>query len=145
MATIAMMLAVGACGDDGPAGLAEEGCGALPYFTATPVPLPAVDFVAVIGGLGAPGHTLPTAQSGILLEREGVAVVAPGRIQINSVRRVTYQLSPTRQGERDYAVFFSVCDDVEGWFGHLTSLAPGIPDNAAGSGCQTYSTSDETV
>lgn len=140
-----VVFGVTACGGDGPAGLANVGCGALPYFTATPVPLSDVDFVAVIGGLGAPGHTLPTAHSGLILRREGVPVVAPGRIQINSVRRVTYQASPTRQGERDYAVFFSVCEDVEGWFGHLTSLAPGVPDNAAGSGCQTYSTADETV
>jgi hypothetical protein len=42
-------------------------------------------------------------------------------------------------------VFFSPCEDVEGWFGHLTSLAPGVPDNASGSNCQTYSTADETV
>jgi hypothetical protein len=42
-------------------------------------------------------------------------------------------------------VFFSPSEDVEGWFGHLTSLAPGVPDNASGSNCQTYSTADETV
>ena len=108
-------------------------------------PLPTLRLIAVVGGLGAPGHTLPTAHSGFGLARENVPVSSPGRIQIAKVRRVTYLSSRTREGERDYAVFFDVCEDVEGWLGHLVSLAPSIPDNAGGTGCETYSTSDETV
>lgn len=144
MASLALALLGSAC-DDGPTGLAGEACGPLPYFAVAPVAPSDVEMIAVIGGLGAPGHTLPTAHSGFMLAREGVPVASPGRIQITNVRRVTYVSSPTRQGERDYAVFFSPCEDVEGWLGHLTSLAPDIPDNASGSGCQTYSTADETV
>lgn len=144
LAGIALVGLSVAC-QSGPTGLVAEACGPLPYFTVSPVAPADVDLIAVFGGLGAPGHTLPTAHSGFLLARENVPVFSPGRIQIANVRRVTYVSSSTRQGERDYAVFFNVCNDVEGWFGHLTSLAPGIPDNAAGSGCETYSTSDETV
>ena len=141
-----LALAVVGAGCNGePTRLAGERCGALPYFTVAPVAPADVDLIVVAGGLGAPGHTLPTAHSGFMLAGEGVPVVSPGLIQITTVRRVTYLSSPTRQGERDYAVFFSSCEDVEGWLGHLTALAPGIPDNASGSGCQAYSTSDETV
>ena len=145
LAGIALSGLLSACGGDGPTGIAAEGCGPLPYFTTLPVALADVDFIAVVGGLGAPGHTLPTAHAGFLLKTEGASVFAPGDIQVSNVRRVTYLQSPNRQGERDYALFFSVCKDVEGWLGHLTTLAPGIPDNAAGSNCQTYSTALETV
>jgi len=144
LGALTVVLAGVAC-DSGPAGLAGEECGPLPYFTVSPVAPEDVALIVVIGGLGAPGHTLPTAHSGLMLAREAAPVASPGRIQIDEVRRVTYVSSPTREGERDYALFFSVCEDVGGWLGHLTSLAPGIPDNAGGSGCETYSTSDETV
>ncbi len=142
---VALAAALASCGDDGPTGLALESCGPLPYFTVLPVALQNLSYVSVVGSLGAPGHTLPTAHVGLFLRTEGAPVIAPGRIQIDEVRRTTYVSSPTRQGFRDYALFFSVCKDVHGWFGHLTSLAPGIPDNAAGVGCTTYSTSVETV
>jgi hypothetical protein len=141
----AVALAGTACSGDGPTDVAGEPCGPPPYFTAAPVAEADVNMIAVFGGLGAPGHTLPTAHSGFMLARENVPVFSPGRIRITDVRRVTYVASPTREGERDYAVFFRVCDEVQGWFGHLISLAPGIPDNESGSGCEVYSTSDETV
>jgi hypothetical protein len=144
LTAVALAAASAACAN-GPTGLAGEPCGPLPHFTVSPVAQADVNLIVVIGGLGAPGHTLPTAHSGFSLARENVPVASPGRIQITEVRRVTYVTSPTREGERDYAVFFSACEDVEGWLGHLISLAPGIPDNASGSGCQTYSTADETV
>lgn len=137
---------LGACGGDGfpERQVGDDTCGAGPYFTVLPVSPVDIDMIAVIGGLGAPGHTLPTAHSGFLLAREGVPVLSPGLMGITAVRRVTYLSSPVREGETDFALHFRVCRDVEGWFGHLTSLGTAIPQPDAGD-CQTYSTADETV
>jgi hypothetical protein len=59
-------------------------------FTVSPVQMTDVSHIVVVGGFGAPGHTLPTAHSGFSLAREGAPVVAPGPIQVKEVRRVTY-------------------------------------------------------
>lgn len=143
LGAVLLAFLIGAC-DSSPT---DEGstlsCAALPYFTALPVPVQDIDFVAAIGSLGAPGHTLPTAHSGFLVKRVGVPVTSPGDLHIKRVRKVTYVSSPNRQGEQDYAVFFDLCEDVEGWFGHLTTLTDAIPD---GSGnCQRYNTPSETI
>src|SRR5262245_60682315 len=130
----------------GPTGLAADRCGTGPFFTTSPVAIGDINGIVVIGGLGAPGHVLPTAHAGFYLRTVGAQVVAPGNIQIDRVRRVRYLASPNRQGVEDYATEFSVCADVSGWFGHVTSLASSIivPQNAWRE-CETYSTPTETV
>ena len=140
-----LLLACG--GDKSPTGApgVSNSCGPLPYFTVLPVAPGDIDAVAVVGGLGAPGHTLPTAQSGILLARINVPVLSPGRIQPTQLRRVTYVASPNRQGEIDYALFYGVCRDVDGWFGHLTTVPGKILERADFSNCERYNTSIETV
>lgn len=143
--TATVLLALGACGDSvsGPAGNA---CAAPPYFTAVPVATGDIDVVAVVGGLGAPGHTLPTAHAGILLAREDVPIRSPGSLAVTGLRRTTYLTSPNRQGERDFTVEFQVCKEVTGWIGHLTALSPAIPAAQLNWGnCETYSTALETV
>lgn len=138
-----------ACGGgndgDGPAGPSTAACGAPPWFTVLPVAAGDINAITVFGGLGAPGHTLPTAHAGFYLSREGVPVSSPGNLRITGLRRTRYLASPTRQGEADFAVEFSVCRNVTGWFGHLTSLSGAFPSSISWTGCQTYSTADETV
>jgi hypothetical protein len=102
-----------------------EPCGAPPYFTALPVALTDMHSITVVGGFGAPVHTLPTAHAGIYLARAGVTVRSPGAIDVTRLRRTTYVTSPTRPGLSDYTVEYRVCLD---W-----------------RGCETYSTSNETV
>jgi hypothetical protein len=136
---------LGACGDSisGPQG---ESCGPAPYFDFLPVAENDLRFVSVFGGLGAPGHTLPTAHGGMFLNRENVPLRSPGELAVSELRRVRYTVSPTRQGTEDYAIFFQVCKELSGWFGHVTSLAPTFsPGSIDWSSCETYSTSDETV
>ena len=151
LALPALILLAVACGSESPTQPPEKSeapvasCGPLPYFTVLPVAAADLEATAVVGGLGAPGHTLPTDHVALYVTRVNVPVVAPGRIQITSLRRVTYVTSPTRQGKRDYAVGFRACAEVEGWFGHLTSVSPAIPDATSAANCATYSTSDETV
>jgi hypothetical protein len=133
------------CSESATEGPSSAACGELPYFTVMPVALQDFSALTVIGGLGAPGHTLPTAHSGFYLSREGAPIRSPGEIQVRAIRRTVYRVSPTRQGEADYALNFGICRDVEGWFGHLTSLPPALLDGANWQDCRTYSTATETV
>lgn len=140
-AWLVVHLALVACGRD-----ELPPCGDPPYFTVLPVAPEDMSAVTVFGGLGAPGHTLPTPHAGIALARAGVTVRSPGELRATRVRRVTYLASPARQGVTDYALEFSACREVTGWFGHLTSLSEAIPaDQIEWTRCDTYSTSDETV
>ncbi len=140
------LLVLAACGGDSISGPAGEACGPGPYFTVLPAAANDIAAISVIGGLGAPGHTLPTPHAGLFLARENVPIRVPGDMAITELRRVTYLQSPTRQGERDYAVNFQVCSEVTGWFGHIVTLAPTIPTaSIEWRNCETYSTSDERV
>ena len=142
----ALALLFTACGGDGLTGPAAESCGPGPYFSALPVPLAEINAIVVVGGLGAPGHTLPTAHAGIALRTVGTQVFAPGNMQITRLRRVRYLVSPNRQGVEDYATEFQVCRDVSGWFGHVTSLASTIPvPQNRWRDCEQYSTPTERV
>ena len=144
LAPLALLLS-GACGR-GPTGPSAEGCGAGPFFTALPVALTDIDVISVVGGLGAPGHTLPTAQAGLILITEGATVYAPGEMQITELRRTTYITSPVRQGKTCFTADFQVCQQVSGWFGHLSTLSAAIPAPSGGwKDCQRYSTSTESV
>lgn len=143
---VALAALLGACDGDGLVGPAAEACGAGPHFTALPVAMTDINGIVVVGGLGAPGHTLPTAHAGIGLRTEGAQVFSPASMQITRLRRVRYLASPNRQGVEDYATEFQVCREISGWFGHVTSLASSIPvpQNNWGD-CQQYSTTTETV
>lgn len=123
-----------------------EPCGVPPYFTVLPVALADLNLITVVGGFGAPVHTLPTAHAGIYLARPGVTVRSPGLIEVTRLRRTSYLVSPIRQGQSDYSVEYRVCRDVTGWFGHVTTLSSSIPESGLDwRECETYSTSDETV
>jgi hypothetical protein len=78
---------------------------------------------------------LPTAHAGIYLARPAVNVSSPGNIEITRLRRVTYLTSPLRQGATDYAVEYRICQDITGWFGHVTTLSSSIPASALNWDC----------
>jgi hypothetical protein len=140
-----LALLAAACSKD-PTGPALQSCGTDPVFTVLPVALADIDAIVVIGGLGAPGHTLPTAHAGIYIANEGALVAAPGDMQITNIRRTRYLVSPTRQGHEDYTVEFSSCREISGWFGHITTLDASFSSaSLAWRNCETYSTSVETI
>jgi hypothetical protein len=127
-------------------------CGGLPpctsgdLFTTPLVPLSAVSYVAPIGVMAPVGGSpLPKAHTGYMLNSANVAVTSPGKIVINNIREVTYTTSATRSGYTDYALFFNVCAEVGGHFGHLSSLAAEIKSQMTGATCSEYTTVDETV
>jgi hypothetical protein len=127
-------------------GPAASGCATPPWFNALPVALSDIDGIVVFGGLGAPGHTLPTAHSGLFLAREGAEVRSPGAMQVTALRRTRYLVSSNRQGHTDFTTEFQICAQVTGWFGHLSSVAPKLDvPPSQWQGCSTYSTATETV
>jgi hypothetical protein len=134
-----------ACGGVDLVGPANEGCTTAPLFSVSPVAMPDIELITVVGSLGAPGHTLPTPHAGFYLATEGAVVRAPSAMQILTIRRTTYVRSPNRQGVQDYSTYFQVCKDIGGWFGHLTTLSASIPISDGWKECKTYSTNIELV
>jgi hypothetical protein len=126
-------------------GPAADNCAAAPFFSVSPVAMADIELITVVGGLGAPGHTLPTAHAGFYLATEGAVVRAPGAMRIMKLRRTTYVSSPNRQGKTDFSADFQVCKQVSGWFGHLTTLSDAIPVNGGWKECERYNTSLETI
>lgn len=147
LASVAVAGILAACGgSSSPTGAptVNNACGAPPYFTMLPVSSSQIAGVSVFGGVDAPGHVLPTPHSGLFVTNERIPFVAPGDIQVTQVRRVRYLSSPTREDETDYALFFGVCRDVNGWFGHLPEVAPRLA-SVDFSDCEQYDTAFETV
>jgi hypothetical protein len=105
-----------------------------------------VSSISPIGVLAPQGGSpLPKYHTGFLLNALGVPVIAPGDLTITEIRKVSYILSPTRPGYIDYALFFSVCDEVTGHFGHITNLNSDLAPPPSSFECSKYSTVDETV
>ena len=139
-AILALATLLGACGSDSIAGPAGDACGPGPYFTLLPVPEANLVFVPVVGGVGAPGHTLPTDHGSLNLDGEGITLRAPGDMVITSIRRGRYTGPDIPPGREDYAIYFQVCRELTGWFGHVTGLAPRFsPGTINFINCQTYS------
>lgn len=98
-------------------------CSGDSVFKRLPVELSKISYVAPVGVLAPVGGSpLPKRHTGMMLTENGVPLYAPGNLTITQIRKVTYKVSPTRPGYIDYALFYSVCDEVSGHFGHITNL-----------------------
>jgi hypothetical protein len=144
---VATSLLLGACGgSDSITGPQAESCGPGPYFTVLPAAASDLAYVAIFGGVDAPGHTLPTDHGGLFFDHGGVTLIAPGDIAVTSLRRVRYTGPDVPPGQEDYAIFFQVCKEVTGWFGHVASLSARFsPSSVAYGDCRTYSVIWATV
>lgn len=136
-------LVLGACGEDSPTGPTLDSCGAPPYFTELPVPASVIEAVPVVGGVDAPGHTLPTDHGAFFINSPDIPVKAPGDMTIVGVGR-SRQLEGAGAGHVDYAIYFQACQEVSGWFGHVVALAPSLSSIEFGN-CRTYSTPFATI
>lgn len=144
-ALFAVAWALAACGDSisGPAG---EACGPPPYFTVLPVPAGDLIGVPVVGGLDAPGHVLPTGHGGLFLAGDDVPLRAPADMVVTHIRRVRGMGPDVPPGDEDYAIFFQVCRELTGWFGHVATLSDRFsPSTLDYSDCETYSVPWGTV
>ncbi len=94
-------IALTACGgEESLTGPAAESCGTGPFFGTLPVALGDIEAIPVFGGLGAPGHTLPTAHTGFHLLRVGAPVVAPPTCRSPAFAALAIWSLPTDRGSR---------------------------------------------
>lgn len=76
---------------------------------------------------------------GFALEGVNVPVIAPADLSLRTIEATRF-LTGERVGETDYGMAFSVCSDgagtpvVEGWFAHVTGLAPELAARLDGDG-----------
>lgn len=152
LAPLMLVLAGAACGESTSERAPAEGggeefpaCPGGPIFSVSPVPLDAITSIVGMGWFTAPGHVVPSDHGGMFVKAEGVELRAPGAITIVALRRVTYAVSPNRQGVKDYAITYHACGREMGTFGHVASLTPDLEGRIGGAQCTTYSTAEETV
>lgn len=142
---LAVPLVLGACGGDSVTGPGTEACGPAPHFTVLPVSAAVLRAVPVVGGVDAPGHTLPTDHGAFFIDGTNVPVKAPADMTIIGLGRVR-DLDGSAAGLEDYAIYFEVCRELSGWFGHVIALAPSLsPSTIEFGNCRTYSTAFTTV
>jgi len=115
-----------------------QSCGPAPYFTLLPVPAARITAVPVVGGVDAPGHVLPTDHGAFFLDQANIPVRAPADLTITGLGRV--RATEGSATSEDYAIYFQVCREVAGWFGHVISLAPSFASSIQFGNCRTYST-----
>jgi hypothetical protein len=143
---LAVATLLGACSSESISGPQAESCGPGPYFSVLPVMAIELASVAIFGGVDAPGHTLPTGHGGMFYTHAGVTLRAPGDLSVTQLRRVRYTGPDVPPGEEDYAIFFQVCRELTGWFGHVAALAPTFsPETVPYGNCRTYSVIWATV
>jgi hypothetical protein len=112
------------------------------------------DFAGIIplGNMNPPEHTLPTDHIYFMYERAAdpsqtleVDVFAPGDVLIYGVS----DLIGVRDGvqNHDYALRFSPCKDLEGRYGHLSSLSSGLLSafEASRQECSAYGDVERAV
>ena len=143
---LAAFAAVLACGGESISGPQVESCGAGPHFSVLPVAASELASVAIFGGVDAPGHTLPTDHGGMFYTHEGLTLRAPGDLSVTQLRRVRYTSPGVPPGPEDYAIFFQVCKELSGWFGHVAALSSRFSPATVNYGnCRTYTVIFATV
>ena len=132
-------LLVAACGDS-ITGPQADSCGPGPYLSVLPLPEVDLASVPVFGGMDAPGHVLPTPHGGLFSDRDNVPLRAPADIAVTHLRRVRLSGPGVPAGDEDYAIFFQICEELTGWFGHVVTLSPRFsPETVDYTNCETYS------
>lgn len=144
-----VLLLLGACGGDSTdsiTGPQAESCGPPPYFTVLPVPAERIRSVPVVGGVDAPGHTLPTDHGAFFIDGSEIPLRAPAGLTVTALSRGRYSGEGIPPGTEDYAIYFQACKELTGWFGHVVALGAALsPSTIQFGNCRTYSTPFVTV
>lgn len=136
--------------------------GALVVFWVTPAnaatcpkeplktsPMRLGDFTNILplGNFNPPDHTIPTDHIYFSLADDGSGIIpvknvyAPADITITNITATTYYQDTTKIAE-DYSIMFSVCNQLTGRFGHVSSLTAAIKSKLTKwDRCQTYAVS----
>jgi len=109
-------------------------------YTVTPVDLNEVYEISPLGGIGPPGHTIPTNHmylhiTGGQSSTKIVDLRAPGYIYITSVSSDEDDLVP---GRTEYVIRYAVCKDVYGYFNHVKELSAELTSIIADVECEQW-------
>lgn len=116
------------------------------FFTVSHIPISELQNIVPLGNLNPSGHTFPTNHlyfhlngfTGPQLSLDSPAV-APGNILITRIGSSEYVMDGKQI--KDYKMDFVVCDEVRGYFIHLTSLSEKLLQNfGQPSNCDEYDT-----
>lgn len=128
----------------------SDPCPTGPLFTVSPVALDSIAAVVPLGNLNPPGHVFPSDHGGLYvvmpgpLSGLGPELRCPGDLTIVRMRAVEH----VNEGLTDFALYFRICDDVEGYLGHIASLDPDtfgeLADYSQWPEHDEYSTGGET-
>lgn len=119
------------------------------FFTHSPLNTGDYHGLVPLGNLSPPSHTFPTDHVYFHLPRlsdeggtETVPVYSPGDITITSIRSTEH----VEEQFIDYTVDFQPCEEVRGFFIHVTSLSPSIQQafDDAQSRCNENATGGRT-
>jgi hypothetical protein len=127
--------------------------GNAPVFSQAPVDPGLLQGIAPLGKLNPPSHTFPTqhtywyAKGAFINGEELLAdvpdVVSPGEVWVTRAARVEFA---SRSYKTDYSIEYSPCDDLYGWFGHLSALDPALLAALEPfEDCSSRSTADESI
>jgi hypothetical protein len=109
------------------------------------VPLDQIAIASPVGSMGPPVHTIPTDHAGFYINGTGIPLLAPAAARVTSVSRTRYLVSPFRQGQTDHSVILKLCGSFTLRFSHIVTVSAPIASEITSSGCEQYSTANETV
>ncbi len=116
------------------------------FFTVSHIPISDLQNIVPLGNLNPPGHTFPTNHVYFHLKGftgvdsvSSAPAVAPGDILVTRIRSSEYAMKG--KAIKDYKLDFTVCEEVKGYFIHLTSLSDKLLQNfGEPSDCEEYDT-----
>jgi len=102
-------------------------------FTVPIVDMNNLEYIFPLGGINPPGHTLPTEHMYFGIDEE-VLLVAPADVYIVDVS------GSKNLDKKDRGIRFALCEDVFGYFGHLSTLSEEIREAVKDIDCASWYT-----
>lgn len=121
------------------------------FFTVSPIAISDLFSLYPLGNLNPTGHVFPTdhiyfyTADATSQTRQKVTLLSPGNITITGMSSSEYISDTTYT---DYQLEFTVCKDVRGKFGHVSSLSEKLLSQFKepyGQPCTSYGTGGQTI
>jgi hypothetical protein len=113
-----------------------------PIYTTLPADLSQIYEISPLGGIGPPGHTIPTQHMYFHINAgqsttKIIDLKAPADIYITAIASDDDDIAP---GRKEYVIRFSVCKDVHGYFNHVKELSDELELVIANVECEQWTT-----
>lgn len=116
-------------------------------FSVSPADVSEMYEIYPLGGIGPPGHTLPTMHMYLHLNAgqsstEIFPLLAPGDIYITNISSDSDDIEPSRT---EYVINFSLCEEVTGYFNHVKELSDELAAAIAQVECEQWTTNPGNI